>query len=293
MISVVLPTYNRADRIKLSIESVLKQSVKDIELIVVDDGSTDNTEDIVEGIVDQRIKYIKLSQNKGACAARNIGIEAAKGEFIAFQDSDENWYKNKLEIELKALKEKKADVVFCKLKLSREGYADEVIPHGYAEGFIKSYKDVFGIATQTLLGKAEIFKANRFDTHFQRFQDLEIVLRLSCLGYKIYCCDTALMDTYYETDMQTISGNPRKLLSACIMLNKKYPKLYMSYYETCRKIAHLLLDQSYRKELNKKEKKRMRKLALIICPGMKTRIKYYLAITGVFQKVYRFINKMS
>lgn len=291
MISVILPTYNRAERVRQSIESVLKQSVKDIELIVVDDGSTDNTEDIVESIVDQRINYIKLNHNKGACAARNIGIEAAKGEYIAFQDSDENWYKNKLEIELKALKEKKADVVFCKLNLSRKGYANEVIPLGYEEGFIKSYKDVFGIATQTLLGKAEIFKANRFDTHFQRFQDLEIVLRLSCLGYKIYCCDAALMDTYYETDMQTISGNPRKLLNACIMLNKKYPKLYMSYYETCRKIAHLLFEQSFRNELNKVEKKKMRKIALIICPGIKTQIKYVLAIIGIFNKVDRLFSK--
>ena len=89
LISVVIPTYNRGKVIRKSIESVLNQSYKNIELIIIDDGSTDNTEFVVKKISDNRIKYIKLNENKGACYARNIGIKKAKGKYIAFVDSDD------------------------------------------------------------------------------------------------------------------------------------------------------------------------------------------------------------
>ena len=115
MISVVIPSYNRENTISNSIESVLKQTYSDIEVIVVDDGSTDKTEDIVKGIGDNRIRYIKLEKNSGACVARNIGIMNANGSYIAFQDSDDIWHPDKLEKQYQAIKKYNADLVFCKM----------------------------------------------------------------------------------------------------------------------------------------------------------------------------------
>ena len=97
MVSVIIPTYNRADTIKRSIESVLSQSYQDFEIIIIDDGSTDDTYRVVKEIRDTRICYIKGDKRMGANAARNIGVQRAKGEFIAFQDSDDIWRKDKLE----------------------------------------------------------------------------------------------------------------------------------------------------------------------------------------------------
>lgn len=97
-VSIVIPTYNRAAYVATAIKSVLIQSYKDYEIIVVDDGSTDSTRDVLEPYRD-RILYL-YQENKGVSAARNTGIQKAKGEWIAFLDSDDEWMLNKLAIQM-------------------------------------------------------------------------------------------------------------------------------------------------------------------------------------------------
>ena len=121
MISVVIPTYNRGHVIRKSIESVLNQSFDDIEVIVVDDGSTDDTKLVVHNINDDRVRYI-YQHNAGACAARNTGIDCAGGDYIAFQDSDDIWHSEKLERQYQKIISVDADVVLCKLnKIFEDG----------------------------------------------------------------------------------------------------------------------------------------------------------------------------
>src|SRR3989344_1865760 len=98
-VSVVLPTYNRAHTLERAVRSVLNQTHKDFELIVVDDGSTDNTRDIVVSFADGRIRYIKHESNKGVAEARNTGIGASRASLIAFQDSDDEWLPHKLALQ--------------------------------------------------------------------------------------------------------------------------------------------------------------------------------------------------
>jgi glycosyltransferase involved in cell wall biosynthesis len=101
-VSVVIPTYNRADKVRGAIESVLAQTFSDLEVIVVDDGSSDDTRQVLSGAFDDRIRYYAQT-NQGASVARNKGIEKARGEWIAFLDSDDLWEREKLEWQLKAL----------------------------------------------------------------------------------------------------------------------------------------------------------------------------------------------
>jgi glycosyltransferase involved in cell wall biosynthesis len=96
-VSVVIPTYNRAHLVSRSIQSVLSQTYQDFEVIVVDDGSTDNTSEAVNSIGDERVNYIRHDVNKGASASRNTGIRAARGELIGFLDSDDEWLPQKLQ----------------------------------------------------------------------------------------------------------------------------------------------------------------------------------------------------
>lgn len=93
--SVIIPTYNREKLIGRAIDSVLNQTFKDFELIIVDDGSTDNTKEIIERYTDQRIRYI-YKENGGQNSALNKGIEFAKGKYVAFLDSDDEWLDEKL-----------------------------------------------------------------------------------------------------------------------------------------------------------------------------------------------------
>jgi glycosyltransferase involved in cell wall biosynthesis len=101
-VSVVIPTYNRADKVREAIESVLAQTFTDIEVIVVDDGSSDETANALRNIFGDRIHYY-FQPNQGASVARNKGIAEARGEWIAFLDSDDLWEKDKLEWQFKAL----------------------------------------------------------------------------------------------------------------------------------------------------------------------------------------------
>lgn len=96
MISVVLPTFNREVYLSRAIESVLTQTYRDFELIIIDDGSTDKTRSLVESYQDERMSYL-YQENQGISLARNLGIEKAKGEWVAFLDSDDEWLPKKLE----------------------------------------------------------------------------------------------------------------------------------------------------------------------------------------------------
>ena len=103
MVSVIIPTYNRAASVGRSIESALEQTSRDIEVIVVDDGSTDGTAEILGREYGQRIRYF-YQPNQGQSAARNRGLDAARGEWAAFLDSDDVWRPEKLQYQLQALR---------------------------------------------------------------------------------------------------------------------------------------------------------------------------------------------
>ena len=102
-VSVIIPTYNRAEFLRSAIESALKQTFTDIEIIVSDDKSTDHTQEVVESFKDNRIKYVRNEGIKGPSATRNTAISASKGEYIAFLDDDDEWIPDKLQKQVELL----------------------------------------------------------------------------------------------------------------------------------------------------------------------------------------------
>jgi glycosyltransferase involved in cell wall biosynthesis len=121
--SIIIPTYNRANMLSSSIESVLNQTFNDWELIVVDDGSTDNTKELMGSFIqkDPRIKYI-YQENSERSAARNFGIKNAKGQYICFLDSDDVYLDNNLEAWYNFLERKNTPVAlgFCEMNISSD-----------------------------------------------------------------------------------------------------------------------------------------------------------------------------
>jgi len=101
-ISVVIPTFNRAALLPQAIDSVLSQSYTDFELIVVDDGSTDSTQEVLSGY--QGVKYL-FQENRGVSAARNLGIRMARGRYICFLDSDDLWLRDKLKEQIRLMRD--------------------------------------------------------------------------------------------------------------------------------------------------------------------------------------------
>lgn len=114
-VSVIIPSYNRADLITETVNSVLAQTYKDFELIIVDDGSTDATLTVLKTYGDA-IHYIK-KENGGQGSARNVGIKAASGEYIAFLDSDDLWHSQKLEKQMEIFKFSNTNWVYCDMEM--------------------------------------------------------------------------------------------------------------------------------------------------------------------------------
>lgn len=121
LISVIIPNYNCAAYLKECLESVLQQSYKNMEIIVVDDGSTDNSKNVLLDYGDQ-IRLFSTS-NMGASAARNYGISKSKGEFVAFLDSDDVWEPNKLNLQIEKITNDNCDLIYTS---SREFYGNGV-----------------------------------------------------------------------------------------------------------------------------------------------------------------------
>src|SRR5690554_3761048 len=117
MISIIMPAYNAENTIKESIQSVIKQTYANWELIIIDDCSQDGTIEIITRFLhDKRITLLKNKENSGVAKTRNIGIKSAKYEYIAFLDSDDIWANNKLEKQVEVIKTKHADFVFTAVK---------------------------------------------------------------------------------------------------------------------------------------------------------------------------------
>lgn len=109
-VSVILPTFNRSHSLPAAMMSVLTQSMGDLEVIVVDDASTEDIEGLVRRIGDDRVRYVRRAANGGAGAARNTGLAEARGEYVAFQDSDDLWLPDKIEKQLALFAKLPADV---------------------------------------------------------------------------------------------------------------------------------------------------------------------------------------
>lgn len=116
-VTIIIPSYNRAHCLPVALSSVIAQTYSELEIVIVDDGSTDNTSEVCAAFVrhyGERIRYLKNGRNVGAAQARNIGIEAASGEFITFLDSDDVYYLNKIELQVNALEsDAKAGLCYC------------------------------------------------------------------------------------------------------------------------------------------------------------------------------------
>jgi len=290
LISVVLPTYNRGKTIERSITSVLEQTYQNIELIVVDDGSTDGTEKIVNRIQskDKRINYIRYHSNQGACAARNTGIALAKGEYIAFQDSDDVWRKEKLNSQLYFINKYDADVCFCKIE--RHGYSGGIYCPNLDGGIIE-YKDLTSasvVSTPTILARKEVFCRYCFDSAVKRLQDYDWVIRAGTC-YK-FCMDSEiLVDVYLQMDSITLLERDKTIEMYGYFL-KKYKNMFIDYPE----LRLTFLNNLGRNKLwaGQDASKEYREI-FIHTRKLKDFLKFVSCKVGLLKPYWDFINKKS
>ncbi|MFA7677572.1 MAG: glycosyltransferase [Candidatus Omnitrophota bacterium] len=185
--SIVIPTYNRAGFLKIAVESVLAQTFKDYELLIVDDGSTDNTAESItlqtaSNKLQNKIKYF-YQKNQGPAAARNKGIENSKGKFICFLDSDDRWRKDKLDITFRYIKEHSGYKVFHSQEIwYRNGRLLTLrVKHKKPSGnvFAQALKLCCISISTAAIHKSVFADIGNFDESFSTCEDYEFWLRVS------------------------------------------------------------------------------------------------------------------
>ncbi len=201
MVSVIIPTYNRAHLLKRAVDSVTSQTHKDLELIVVDDGSIDNTVDVVKSIK-ETVQYFSIPHS-GVSKARNTGIEHAQGEWIAFLDSDDYWLPMKLAKQLEYLDTRKPpNHSYPRYRLC---HTDEIWirngkrinqgkKHQKHEGwFFKPSLHLCLISPSSVLIHRSVFESvGRFDESFEYVEDYDLWLRI-CSRYPVGYLDEKLI----------------------------------------------------------------------------------------------------
>ena len=214
--SIIIPTYNRAHIIGNAVEAVLSQTFSDFELIISDDGSTDNTEEVINPLLkDSRIKYIKQT-NKGVCAARNFGANHSIGKYLVFLDSDDmitdNWLND-----FHNLAQKKIDIVFCSMVV--------IDPNGIEKktSCLKPYKNgkekgIFNAGTWAM--KRDLFfEIGLYDEQIKYGENTELKFRF--LDKQV---EFGFVDNYNFVYKESISGGSKqtanKLESNLYILSK-------------------------------------------------------------------------
>lgn len=246
LISVIIPAYNSAAFIDDALRSVLNQTYKNIEIIIVDDGSTDNTAEIIH--LHQGVKYL-YKENGGVSSARNLGISEAKGEYIAFLDSDDIWIPDKLELQKGFLESNGdfmlvlTDVEFISQNGSEIYRRRKVIPFN---GMVIEHvlKKPFLIPPSALI-RAEFFRRhNAFDETLETAEDIELFLNLA-KRYKVGLLEKPLVrcrkrESSLSSNLRSyrdhvtvlerfIADNPDIASSYAKVIDVAFYNLYFSY----------------------------------------------------------------
>lgn len=185
LVSVIIPTYNRMGTLERSIESVLKQTYDNFELLIIDDGSSDGTEEYVCGLQDTRVHYYRNEFNMGPSASRNKGAALAKGEYLAFHDSDDEWLPDKLQEELDVMLQSEINIGMVYHEMQEAELPGEIIPSKDMRdcdksGKVLNYMLLYPfVGLQAALIRKECFDAcGGFNETLKSLEDYEFFLRL-------------------------------------------------------------------------------------------------------------------
>ena len=296
-VSVIIPTYNRGAFITNAINSVLAQSFKDYEVLVIDDGSTDNTPEVLQPYLD-KIKYIH-QENSGVSAARNAGIRQAQGEWIAFLDSDDEWFPDYLEwqMERAAGNPQVCTQVANALEISLNGESNLrfKLPYKFQNEscpvldrplcFVLDYN--ICLLQVMVMKRDALLKAGLFNTALTISEDMDMAARMSLQG-PLGVCDRVLAYIYRRDE--PITNLKRQMTDKGFYFHESLFKVYenlrrqkkLNFKEkrgltdwmstNRRSLANLLLNHG-----KTADARRYYKEAFLIRPSIKSSVKYMLS----------------
>jgi len=209
VVTVIIPTFNRASILGRAIRSVLGQTYQDWELLVVDDASTDDTEKVVRSFSDRRIKYLRHDQNRRVSAARNTGIRSAQGEYVSFLDDDDEWLPEKLAKELEVFRNSDPGVGLVytgKTVFDEHGRVLQVRMPTQSGWVYDAMLDrhFIGSPSRVTVRKQVLDRVAGFDETFVNCQDYDLWLRVAKVS-KIACVPHCLVKRYLLSNQMSAS----------------------------------------------------------------------------------------
>jgi glycosyltransferase involved in cell wall biosynthesis len=231
-IAVILPVHNRAAAVRRAIDSVLAQDFEDFELIVVDDGSSDDTAIVVDSFRDPRLKFVRLAKNIGGNGARNRGLEAATAPLVTFLDSDDTYLPEKLAFTIDYFARRPdIDVLldsFIKSYRPDRAVPDVPLPNPVIEGNDAVLEALFTRriwkATPAITARRNVaLAAGKFDEGLRRRQDFDFILRLAKVGT---CATTDRLTWVKSFSLDAISAGQGNFVSSTLAFYERHPEYY-------------------------------------------------------------------
>lgn len=240
LVSIIIPTYNRAGLLPRSIESCLRQTYQNIEIIVVDDCSRDNTREVAQKYCnqDKRIVYIRNDKNEGAAHTRNAGIERSRGEFLAFLDDDCEYLPEKIDTEIALMHSlsPRPSIIYSNMwreqKEAKTIYSLERKDKFVTPGDIFDCKYHF-LEPTTWFIKKDFIRNNMFDRDLYIYEDMDIMMRAVLAGESVYFYNKPLSIKHAVAGLTTLSSKyvlcRERFLKKHLPRVKKYKK-YVSRF---------------------------------------------------------------
>lgn len=303
-VSVVIPTHNRSQLLMRAIKSVLNQLYQNIEIIIVDDHSNDDTEKVVTQMMeeDHRIRYYKmrLGESQGGNYARNIGIEHSTGKVIAFLDDDDEWIESKIKLQIEYLighpdvKAVSSDLEYVYVINGKEYimYSNLEINGKQNDFFVSSWLNV----TSTIMVYKDVLEVvGGFDQNLPAIQEVELSLRI-CMNYDVGIIKQPLIRYYqYIADKNQITNNVEKYKTALNIILKKYAKEISELSDTqkhCLQENHLR-NIAYRYLRNNQRKDYRKALSEIKNLSAKEKIEYILSFAINYSDMIKLESALS
>ena len=298
LVSVVIPTYKREpEMLKRALDSVACQTYKDLEVIVVDDSPDDFEKrplikELVTGYDKLNITYIQHETNKGGAAARNTGIEASNGEFVALLDDDDEWLPEKTEKQLALMSDKDVGLVYCREYIVDSQTLEKTLnSRDYRKGFVFKHliiNNFIGGNSFILIRRSVLDDSGWFNPVMKSAQDAELFLRIS-RKCKVDYCDEPLLN-YYMNHGEQITGNPYNKIQGFEFIDKKYAG-YLFFHPIKKAIRLEKLIPFYKKTDKKKAIKTLWKVVFLTPYKIKKNIDLLRQIKYTMQDVRKENNK--
>lgn len=266
-VSIIIPTHKRGDLLKYTLDSVVNQSYKNMEIVVVSDGFDRDTDLFMKSYNNHKVKYYVYQESKGANFARNFGVSKSSGEILAFVDDDDRWSSSKINQQVQFLRNNpRSGLVYTGNKqiYMDSGDSFEYRPNEMGDLSKKIFEKNYIGSTSSVIVKRSVFEeAGGFDENLEALQDYDLWIRITQIS-EIGVVSEPLLFYYNDRSRVQISGNLEKYINSAKIMKGKYKKLFLENDNLGKVFDRFINQVLLKKAMRNNNNKRAREIGKIL-----------------------------